>query len=208
MDTPEEADSYEDMDHSGPNTAFVDRLVELGAYGRMLDLGCGPGHIPILICRRTRRTRIVGIDLASHMLAYAQRYRDASGFARRLQFQLGDLKKLDFEDQSFDTVFSNTTVHHIPDPMQMLSEARRVLRPGGVLLIRDLYRPHSDARADELVALHASDFDETQRFLFRASLKAALSPGEFRVMADAAGFEEAQLVIDSDRHMSLQLAAA
>ena len=46
MDTEDEAASYAAMDHSAPNAAFVARLVELGAAGRMLDVGCGPGHIP------------------------------------------------------------------------------------------------------------------------------------------------------------------
>ena len=45
MDTPEEADGYDAMDHSQANAAFVGRLVELGARGRMLDIGTGPGHI-------------------------------------------------------------------------------------------------------------------------------------------------------------------
>jgi ubiquinone/menaquinone biosynthesis C-methylase UbiE len=208
MDTALEADSYEEMDHSVPNSAFVDRLIDLGAHGRMLDLGTGPGHIPIILCRRTRGTYVVGIELATHMLAYAQRYRAASGLQQRLQFQIGDVKKLDFEDDSFDTVFSNTTVHHIPEPRRMLEEARRVLRPGGVLLIRDLYRPHSEERLQEIVELRAGDCDERQKRLFGDSLRASLTPGEFRVIADETGFAEAQLVIDTDRHMSLQLAAA
>jgi hypothetical protein len=46
MDTPEEASEYDAMDHTEANTAFVDRLIALGARGRMLDIGTGPGHIP------------------------------------------------------------------------------------------------------------------------------------------------------------------
>ena len=81
-----------------------------------------------------------------------------------------------------------------------------MLRPGGALLIRDLYRPPSSSRVDELVAQHTQGATDQQRELFRASLFAALTPGEFRVIADKVGLSEAQLVIDTDRHMSLQMA--
>ena len=52
MDTEEDAREYDAMDHSEPNGALVARLIELGARGRMLDIGTGPGHIPIMICER------------------------------------------------------------------------------------------------------------------------------------------------------------
>jgi len=205
MDTPEEADGYDAMDHSEPNAAFVARLVELGARGRMLDIGTGPGHIPLLVCERIPGCRVAGVDLARHMLAHAERRRLASPHAARIEYRLADAKGLDFPDALFDAVFSNTILHHIPDPRPFLAEARRVLAPGGALLIRDLFRPETPGHADELVALHAADADPYQRGLFRASLGAALTPEELRAAADEAGLEQAGIVIDSDRHMSLQL---
>ncbi len=207
MDTPEEADSYDAMDNADANRAFVDRLVELGARGRMLDIGTGPGHIPLLVCERASDGSVVGIDLARHMLAHAERHRAASPHADRVELRVADAKGLDFEDGSFDVVFSNTILHHIPDPVPFLREARRVLRTGGVLLVRDLFRPASPDRALELVRMHASGASPEQRELFRASLHAALTPEELRAVADEAGLADAELVVDSDRHVSLQLAA-
>lgn len=207
MDTAEEADGYDAMDHSEPNAAFVARLVELGARGRMLDIGTGPGHIPLLVCERIADARVVGIDLARHMLAHAERHRRASPFAARIEFRFADAKGLDFGDASFDTVFSNTILHHIPDPRPFLAEAWRVLKPGGVLLVRDLYRPATPERALELVRLHAADASPYQQELFHASLKAALTQDELRAVARAAGLADAEIVIDTDRHMSIQIAA-
>jgi ubiquinone/menaquinone biosynthesis C-methylase UbiE len=207
MDTPEEAASYDAMDNSAANRAFVERLVELGAHGRMLDIGTGPGHIPLLVCERIASGHVVGIDLARHMLEYAERHRAASLHQDRLEFRLADAKGLDFEAESFDTVFSNTILHHIPDPHSFLSEARRVLRPGGVLLIRDLFRPATPERALELVSLHVGNGTPEQKELFRASLHAALTLEELRRVADEAGLADAALVQDSDRHVSLQLRA-
>jgi ubiquinone/menaquinone biosynthesis C-methylase UbiE len=204
MDTPEEADGYDAMDHEGPNREFVDRLSELGATGAMLDIGTGPGHLPLLVCERFPGATVVGVDLSRHMLRHAERHRAASPFASRISYRLGDAKGLDLPDASFDAVYSNTILHHIPDPRPFLAEAWRVLRPGGAFLIRDLFRPPDADRANELVLLHAADANEYQRELFRASLHAAFTPGELRGLARDAGLSEAEVVIDTDRHMSLQ----
>lgn len=207
MDTAEDADEYDRMDHSAPNDAFVARLVEIGAHGAMLDIGTGPGHIPLLVVERIADARVLGIDLADTMLAIAERHRAASRHRARLEFRRADAKGLSFPDASFDAVFSNTILHHISDPRPFLSEARRVLRPGGALLIRDLFRPATSARALELVKLHAADASPTQAELFRASLHAALEPAELRAIADEIGLGDATITIDSDRHMSLSLPA-
>jgi ubiquinone/menaquinone biosynthesis C-methylase UbiE len=201
----EEAASYATMDHAAPNAAFVERLLELGADGQMLDIGTGPGHIPLLLCERLPEAHITAIDLSEAMLRQARALREASPFAARLAFETGDAKALAYDDRAFDTVFSNTILHHIPDPLPFLREARRVLRPGGALLIRDLFRPDTPERADELVALHAADASPEQQRLFRDSLCAAFTPAELREIADRAGLERVELVLDSDRHLSLQL---
>jgi len=208
MDTAEEAEAYASMDHSEPNAALVERLFELGARGRMLDIGTGPGQIPLLVCARDPSAHVTGVDLSEHMLRHARAAGDASPYADRLDYRRGDAKTLEFADAHFDAVYSNTILHHIPDPIPFLREAHRVLRPGGALLIRDLFRPATAERVEALVSRHAGDATPAQRVLFRDSLHAALTPEELRRAADAAGLERAQLVVDTDRHVSLQLHAA
>lgn len=209
MDTAEEAADYDAMDHSGPNADFIDRLIELGAHGSMLDIGTGPGHMPPVIAARLKDARVLGIDLAHEMLAVAERRRRGleQSVAERIEYRPADAKRLDLPDAHFDTVFSNTILHHIPEPAGFLREARRVLAPGGVLLIRDLYRPNDMAQLETLVAQHAADCNDSQRKLFADSLHAALTPDELRALADDCGLRDAELVIDTDRHMSLQLRA-
>ena len=77
---------------------------------------------------------------------------------------------------------------------------------GSLVLCESCFVLCSDER-DELVDLYANDASENQRDLFRASLHAAFTPEELRTIADEAGLEDAVVVIDSDRHMSLQVAA-
>jgi ubiquinone/menaquinone biosynthesis C-methylase UbiE len=207
MDTFEEAAAYDAMDHAAASAAFVDRLIALGAGGRMLDIGTGPGHIPLLCLARGIAGTIVGVDLSRAMLAHAERHRAASPHAACVRYQVADAKRLDFGDASFDSVFSNTILHHIPDPLPFLREANRVRRPGGAFLVRDLFRPATAARARELVDQHAKEASPHQRELFFASFLAALTPDELQTMAAEAGLAGAEVVVDSDRHMSLQIAA-
>jgi ubiquinone/menaquinone biosynthesis C-methylase UbiE len=208
MDTAEEAAEYDAMDHTGANEALVQRLIDLGAGGHMLDIGTGPGHIPFLICERLPEAHVTGIDLAEHMLGYARQKLAASPHQGRVRFDSADAKQLNYPDQSFDVVFSNTILHHIPDPEPFLKEALRVLRPGGVLLIRDLFRPESTKRIAELVQCYAAEESPSSQELFRASLHAALTSDELRQVADQAGMQSADLVVDSDRHHSLQISAS
>jgi ubiquinone/menaquinone biosynthesis C-methylase UbiE len=207
MDDAEEAREYDAMDHGVPNAAFVERLAELGVSGCALDLGCGPGQIPLLACDRIADLTVTAVDLAESMLERARAHlARRPDLASRVRFERVDAKRLPYPDAHFDAVFSNTVLHHVAEPRGFLSEAARVLRPGGALLIRDLFRPDTPGRALELVARHAAQASPAQRELLRASLHAALTPEELGAEAAAVGLADAEVVIDSDRHMSLQRA--
>jgi len=209
MDDPAEAAAYDAMDHVQPNMAFVERLLELGVgrCEKALDLGTGPGDIPILLAAPTQGLHIMAVDLAKSMLDRAEQKVALAGLQNRIRLAQMDVKALDLPDDSFDAVFSNTILHHLPEPAAMLAEAARVLRPGGLLLIRDLYRPESIEQLNALVDLHAGDCDNEQRRLFAESLHAALTPDELRELAQANGLGDAEVVVDTDRHMSLQVGA-
>jgi ubiquinone/menaquinone biosynthesis C-methylase UbiE len=204
MDTVEDAEAYDAMDHSGANDAFITRLLELGVSGRVLDIGCGPGHIPLQLVTQKPELEVVGVDLSKSMLKIAEEHKAVCAHGDRVEFQVADAKGLDFPDDSFDTVCSNSILHHIPNPVPFLSEAWRVLKPGGIFLIRDLFRPEDTAAASALVDLYAADEAEYARALFHASLCAAFTPDELVDAARAAGISGAEVVEDSDRHMSLQ----
>ncbi|MFP4144223.1 MAG: class I SAM-dependent methyltransferase [Phycisphaeraceae bacterium] len=204
MDCSGDAAAYDAMDHTVPNAAVVERLVDLGATGHLLDLGTGPGHIPILACHRFPGVRITAIDAARSMLDIAREKIARAGYELRITLEIADAKRLPYADASFDGVLSNTILHHLADPAAMLREAVRVLRPGGLLMIRDLFRPDTREQLDALVAEHAANDTPEQRKLFADSLRAALTPDELRELASELDLDGWEVVVDTDRHMTLQ----
>ena len=202
MDTPDEANSYAAMDHSVVNAAVVDRFLQLGggACSRVVDLD------PRLLELLHIGDDIVGVDAAATMLALASPKAARLGLARRVTFAQGDVKALPDPDGSFDGVFSNTILHHIPEPIDFVREAARILQKGGVLLIRDLYRPETMAEAKRLVALHAGQAPADQQQLLLQSLCAALTLDEARALAKSAGIGHARVEMNSDRHYSIEIA--
>ncbi|MHC4822641.1 MAG: class I SAM-dependent methyltransferase, partial [Planctomycetota bacterium] len=94
MDTVEEAEAYAAMEHSGANDAFVDRLLELGATGKVLDIGCGPGHIALQLVTRNPELEVLGVDLSHNMLRIAEEHRAVCGQGDRVSFAIADAKGL------------------------------------------------------------------------------------------------------------------
>jgi ubiquinone/menaquinone biosynthesis C-methylase UbiE len=208
MDTVDEAQSYAAMDHSIVNGLVVDRFLQLGggACRKVLDLGTGPGDIPFLLAQRSSIPSILGVDAAETMLALARPKAKSLGLETRVTFARADVKALPFADGSFDGVFSNTILHHIPEPVVFVREAARVLQKGGVLLIRDLYRPSNLDECKRLVALHAAGAPKDHQQLLLQSLCAALTLDEAVQVAKAAGIGHAKVAMNSDRHYSIEIA--
>jgi ubiquinone/menaquinone biosynthesis C-methylase UbiE len=201
MDTPEEAQAYDAMDHSEVNRLFVSDFLRAGPIsGETLDLGTGTALIPIELCRRAPHARVRAIDLAENMLDLARANLVLANLTDRVTLQKVDAKGLPFADGRFGNVMSNSIVHHIPDPAGVLSEAVRVTARGGLLFFRDLLRPESEGRVDELVAAYAGSATDHQRSLFRASLCAALSLDEMGELVERLGFARAGVEKSSDRH--------
>lgn len=98
----------------------------------VLDVGCGTGAVLELLNGEYPNKRLVGLDLTPGMIDVAR--------AKQLdnvRFVVGDAEALPFGSQSFDAVLCSNSFHHYPHPEKFFSEAARVLRPGGRLILRD-----------------------------------------------------------------------
>jgi SAM-dependent methyltransferase len=103
---------------------------------RLLDVGCGPGTITLDLAARVAPGFTIGVDREAGVIDDARR-RLASRPASGVEFRTADAYALDFDDESFDVVHAHQVLQHLTDPVAALVEMRRVLRPGGVLAVRD-----------------------------------------------------------------------
>ena len=109
-------------------------LPHLRPDAEVLDLGCGPGTITAGLARRARS--VIGVDTSAEMVESARHLAAESG-ADNASFQVGSAYELPFDDKSFDVVYAHQVTQHLADPVRALREARRVLRPGGLVAVRD-----------------------------------------------------------------------
>ena len=103
---------------------------------RLLDVGCGPGTVTSGLARAVAPGLVTGLDAAPDVLATAREHASEMGLAN-LEFVEGDVYALDYPDDTFDIVYANQLLQHLSDPVAALREMRRVLRPGGLLAVRD-----------------------------------------------------------------------
>jgi len=122
----------------------------------LLDVGCGPGTITADLATHLSKGSVIGIDAATEIIEQANRqYADKNN----LSFQPGDVYHLRFDDDTFDVVHAHQVLQHLSDPVAALVEMRRVLRPSGILAVRECdyagftWAP-KDARLDRWMTLY------------------------------------------------------
>ena len=205
MDSAEEARDYDAMDHSTVNRVFVaDFLAVWDGTNPVLDVGAGTAQIPIELCRQSPTAVVTCVDLAEHMLAVGRDNVERAGLHDRIRLERCDAKRLPHTTGAFGAVISNSIVHHIPEPAEVLAEIVRVTAPGGLLFVRDLLRPEDEAALRRLVEQYAGDANAHQQKMFAESLQAALSLAEVRERVAALGFDSSQVRPTTDRHWTWQ----
>ena len=211
MDSADEADEYDRMDHAAVNAAFVADLLSAVASashsrlrdGFVIDVGTGTARIPVELCRRESSCRVVGVDLALEMLRVGRQNVTDAGLTGRVSLQHARVTALPFRDACAPVLMSNSLIHHLPDPAAAFGEMYRVAAPGGVVFVRDLFRPASRSELDHLVRVHAAAATPAQRQLFADSLHAALTLDEVRGIVGTLPFSTASVEATSDRHWTL-----
>ena len=100
----------------------------------VLDVGCGPGTITAGLARHAGK--VVGLDKSAEMVEEARNHAADCGLANT-SFEVGSVYELPWDDASFDVVYAHQLLQHLSEPVGALREARRVLRPGGLVAVRD-----------------------------------------------------------------------
>jgi ubiquinone/menaquinone biosynthesis C-methylase UbiE len=113
------------------------QIVERVPAGRVLDIGTGPGRLPIAIAMKDRYIRVTGLDLSRDMVRIATGLAVKKGL-HNVDFKAGNAGELPFDDREFDLVVSTLSFHHWKEPDKALDEIYRVLREGGEAWIYDI----------------------------------------------------------------------
>jgi SAM-dependent methyltransferase len=109
------------------NTAFV-RYLEVPAGARVLEVGSGLGLLAVEVASAADGVHVVGVEHSTDQIA-------AAATSPRVTYRQGDAHALDFPDASFDLVYARYLLEHVTRPDVVLSEMRRVVRPGGCVAV-------------------------------------------------------------------------
>ena len=99
----------------------------------ILDVGCGPGTITAGLAGLVAPGEVTALEVSEDVLGLARSTVDAAN----VRFVVGDVRALEFPDDTFDVVHAHQVLQHLPDPVAALREMRRVCRPGGIVAARD-----------------------------------------------------------------------
>ena len=202
MDDPAQVQAYAAADFEKENQGFLGRFREYFpefTEGHILDLGCGPGDIPVRFARALPSCRITGVDASEPMIGLAGMAVKQAGLADRITFRCERFQGVSLVEP-VDAAVSNSLLHHVPNPLQFWYRLRQLVKPGSPVLVMDLLRPESSEEAQAIVDRYAAQEPEILRRDFYRSLLASFTEDE--VAAQLAEMNMSRLMIDvvDDRH--------
>ncbi|MBU2571798.1 MAG: class I SAM-dependent methyltransferase [Gammaproteobacteria bacterium] len=203
MEDSKQVQAYAQADFSEPNEYFLQNLKALigmiGFEGYALDLGCGPGDISCRFAKAYPSAWVDALDGARAMLDYAESI-VPSELSARVCFIHGKLPTISLPRRRYDLIFSNSLLHHLPEPQALWNFVKRYAGNGTRIVIMDLFRPQSVQQAKEIVEMYAATEPEILQRDFYHSLLAAFTPEEIEEQLREAGlnFEVERI---SDRHV-------
>ena len=134
---------YDDMQRRLRDRGWIETndIINSGiTEGLALEIGPGPGYLGLEWLKNTRETKLKGLDISADMIAMAERNAKAYSLTRRVEYIQSSGNKMPFDNNMFDAVFTNGSLHEWSDPRNTFNEIWRVLKTGGRIFISDLRR--------------------------------------------------------------------
>jgi ubiquinone/menaquinone biosynthesis C-methylase UbiE len=161
---------------------FVRKILRRGVRGgRVLDFGTGTGRLAIELAKaRNCNFEIIGLDISPDMLRKADENAQKAGIEKKVDFILATAERLPFPDQSFDLIISYASLHHWLHPVAVFNEAQRIIKPSGVIIIRDNRRVYGNPVWEALIWACTRFMNQRQRKLWPKSILASYTIQEIR----------------------------
>lgn len=128
-----------------PHYKIIAQEITLKEKGTLVDIGTGPGILPLEIAKRFPGSKVIGIDLSEKMIEIANKNKVKYGGLTNAEFMVMDANALKFDDSSLDMVISTGSLHHWKHPVKILDEVFRCLKSGCQAWIYDGYGNATDA---------------------------------------------------------------
>lgn len=158
-------------------------LASLKEGDTVLDLGSGAGFDCFLAANKVQKNgKVIGVDMTPEMIEKA-RENARKGNYSNVEFRLGEIENLPVADNSVDVIISNCVINLAPDKKRVFTEAYRVLRPGGRLMVSDIVL---------LKELPDSIKNSAQAYV--ACLAGAMMKDRYLDAIDVAGFEQVKVI--------------
>jgi ubiquinone/menaquinone biosynthesis C-methylase UbiE len=208
LDTAEQIDAFIDSRALEYPTKiedeFVQRVLGLGVgSGMILDVGTRVGLIVLKMLWQNENFYAIGMDASVSLIDRARETAQAWGLGDRAFFQVGDARKMRLKTAYFDIVVSDSTLHVFNDPLSVLREINRVLKPTGALLIRDLRRP-SRVQMQRKIHAYASLYGDRLRPHVETAMRAAFTRSELEALVRASGLERVQISEPDEHHLLIE----
>ncbi|MBN1431808.1 MAG: methyltransferase domain-containing protein [Methanomicrobiaceae archaeon] len=151
------------------------------ASGEALEIGPGPGYTGLEWLKVTENARLTGVEISPEMIRVAEKNAADYGLSGRVKYVEGNAMCIPLDDNIFDAVFSNGSMHEWEDPVAVFNEVARVLKSGGVFCITDLRR---DLSEEVFGYMYNACSPEEIRPGFKTSVMAAYTPGELEELLE------------------------
>ncbi len=204
MDDPREVQAYDESDFSEVNRQLAQRLIALaGPVGKAIDLGTGPASIPLELCRLAPGWRVVAMDAGPRMLKKAKENIRKAKLTKNIETLEAKIQSIPRGLGRFNLVFSNSLLHHLPDPLSLWEASKHLLRADGLMVVQDLFRPSSSREIRDLVKRHCGRESKLLKELFEQSLYSAFTVEEIRQQIEFVGGFDVKVQVISDRHVAV-----
>ena len=207
MDGEDQARAYAQADFSEPHGHFIELLAgacqDMSGTGMALDLGCGAGDISVRFARAFETWTVHGLDGSRAMLRYGYEAVIKAGLESRVVLAKSYLPEGEAPVESYDLVFSNGLLHHLPQAQTLWQAIKRWAAPAAEVFVMDLLRPCDTAQARKLVQDQVGYEPEILQRDFHNSLLAAYSIDEVEEQLLQAELSHLQIKQVSDRHLTV-----